>query len=126
VIAWQVTQDGSPSGQQQVLASCSAQAGCHSVDLQGKATLVVSDGSVRLLSATLKPPTPGHVYVLWQLPRGGRMTLVASLRGTTPGTVGESHALPLPYEQTTGFGLSLEPSTVVPANPSEVVALGTA
>lgn len=114
------------SPQQATLAACAASPGCHVVNLQGKASLVVSNGSVRLLSSSLPVPAAGKVYALWQLPRGGRMLLVGSLRATAAGTVGESHALVLPYEETTAFGLSLEPSTVVPTAPSEVVALGSA
>lgn len=122
---WLASSGSSPDPQQVALSACASQAGCHVVKLQDKATLVVSDGSVRLLSSSLRSPGAGNVYVLWQLPRGGEMALVGALRSATPGTVGESHPLVLPYEQTSAFGLSVEPATAIPANPSAVVALGT-
>lgn len=126
VIAWQATQSDSPSGQQQVLAACTPQAGCHAVDLQGKAKVVVSGGSARLLATSLPPASAGHVYVLWQLPRAGRPTMVGTLDRTGDGTVGEAHPLALPYGDTAAFGLSLEPASVVPVGPTDVVAVGTA
>lgn len=113
------------SPQQATLAACAASPGCHVVDLQGKASLVVSDGSVRLLSSSLSAPGAGKAYVLWQLPRGGDMTLIGSLRATEPGTVGEAHQLALPYDRTAGFGLSLEPAGVVPTRPGQVVAVSS-
>jgi anti-sigma-K factor RskA len=126
VLGWQVTRDSAPSGQEQVLAACTTQSGCHAVDLQGKATLVVSGGSARLLATSLPRATAGHVYVLWQLPRAGRPTMVGTLDRTGDGTVGEAHPLALPYGETAAFGLSLEPASVVPAGPTDVVAVGTA
>ncbi|HUR14396.1 MAG TPA: anti-sigma factor [Mycobacteriales bacterium] len=126
VVAWQVTRSDAPSAQEQVLAACSAQPGCHAVDLQGKATVVVADGSARLLATSLPPAGDGRVYVLWQLPRGGRPTMVARLSGAAAGTVGEAHPLALPYEDTAAFGVSREPASVVPTGPTDVVALGNA
>jgi anti-sigma-K factor RskA len=125
-VAWQTTHDDPPSGQQQVLAACAAQAGCHAVDLQGKATVVVADGSARLLATSLAPVGAGKVYVLWQMPRTGRPTMVGTLARTADGSVGEAHPLALPYADTAAFGLSLEPASVVPTGPTDVVAVGSA
>jgi len=116
--------DRSPSGQQQVLASCEASTSCHVVHLQGKADVVVSDGTVRLLAKRLGSPGAGRVFVLWQLPRDGRPTMIGTLGSTADGSVGESHALALPYDSTAAFGVSSEPASVVPTGPTDVVALG--
>ncbi len=112
--------------QQLALSACTSSPGCHVVNLQDKATLLVRDGKVQLLSTTLRPPSANKVYVLWQLPREGEMTLVGSLRATQPGTVGEAHQLVLPYDRTAGFGLSLESAGVVPTRPGQVVAVSSA
>jgi anti-sigma-K factor RskA len=116
--------DGSPSDQEQVLASCQASRDCHVVHLQGKADLVVDDGAVRVLARSLGAPTAGRVFVLWQLPRDGRPTMVGTLRATSDGSVGEEHPLVLPYDSTAAFGVSSEPASVVPTGPTDVVALG--
>jgi anti-sigma-K factor RskA len=127
VTGWQLTRgDEGGSGQQQVLAACAHQAGCRTVHLQDKATLVVDEAGVRLLASSLRPPAAGRVYVLWQLPRQGRPTMVGTLDETRDGSVGERHALALPYEDTTAFGLSLEPASTVPTGPTDLVALGSA
>ena len=127
VTGWQLTRgDEGGSGQQQVLAACAQQTGCRTVHLQDKATLVVDEAGVRLLASALQPPPAGRVYVLWQMPRQGRPTLVGTLDETRDGSVGERHALALPYEDTTAFGLSLEPAATVPTRPTDLVALGSA
>lgn len=120
---WLASSGSSPDPQQAALTACSSQPGCHVLSLQGKAKLIVSGNTVRLLSSSLRPPASGRQYVLWQQPRGGDMILVGSLRATQPGTVGETHRLVLPYETTAGFGLTLEPSGVVPTHPGQVVAV---
>jgi hypothetical protein len=120
---WLASSDSSPDPQQAAISACSSQPGCHVLSLQDKATLIVSGDTVRLLSSSLPPPSSGRQYVLWQQRRGGDMILVGSLRATEPGTVGETHRLVLPYETTAGFGLTLEPSGVVPTHPGQVVAV---
>jgi anti-sigma-K factor RskA len=120
---WLASSGSSPDPQQVAVSACSSQPGCHVLSLQGKARLIVSGGTVRLLSSSLQAPSSGQQYVLWQQQRGGEMTLVGSLRATEPGTVGEAHSLALPYEDTAGFGLSVEPAGVVPTRPGTVVAV---
>jgi hypothetical protein len=114
----------STNGQEQVLASCRTSQGCHVIDLQGKADVVVEGSSVRVLGKSLGAPPPGHVFVLWQQPRDGQMTLVGTLRTTADGSLGETHPLALPYDSTTAFGVSSEPAGVVPTAPTDVVAVG--
>jgi anti-sigma-K factor RskA len=119
-----LSRGGSPSDQEQVLASCQARSSCHVVHLQGKADVVVADGSVRVLARSLGTPAAGRVFVLWQLPRDGRPTMVGTLRTARSGSVGEEHPLVLPYDSTAAFGISSERASVVPQAPSDVVALG--
>lgn len=120
---WLASSGSSPDPQQAALSACTSQPACHVLSLQGKATLIVSGDTVRLLSSSLRPPSSGRQYVLWQQARGGDMTLVGSLRSTQPGSVGETHRLVLPYDRTAGFGLTLEPAGVVPTHPGQVVAV---
>jgi hypothetical protein len=68
----------------------------------------------------------GQVYVLWQLPRDGRPTMVATLTETRRGRMGEQHRLALSYESTAAFGVSVETSRSVPTHPTEILAVGTA
>jgi anti-sigma-K factor RskA len=123
-IAVLLAADRSPSSQEQVLALCAASTSCHVVHLQGRADVVVTDASVRVLPKSLGEPPAGRVFVLWQLPRDGRPTMVGILQTTADGTVGESHPLALPYDSTAAFGVSSEPASVVPTAPTDVVVLG--
>jgi anti-sigma-K factor RskA len=116
--------DRSRSSQEQVLASCAASTSCHVVHLQGKADVVVTEDTVRLLPKALGAPPAGRVFVLWQLPRAGRPTMIGTLGSTDDGSVGEAHRLALPYDSTAAFGVSAEPASVVPTGPTDVVALG--
>ncbi|HUR52405.1 MAG TPA: anti-sigma factor [Mycobacteriales bacterium] len=125
-VALLTTRDNAPNAQQQVLASCSAGSGCHVVHLQGKADLVVAGGTAKLLATSLPAAPSGHVYVLWQLPRDGRPTMVGKLQTTGSGSVGEAHPLVLPYDSTAAFGISLEPAATTPTAPTDVVAVGSA
>ncbi|MDP9183966.1 MAG: anti-sigma factor [Actinomycetota bacterium] len=124
-LAWQTTHGDSRSTQQVALASCVADTGCRVVQLQGKATLVVTNTAVQVLPTRLGTPPDGKVYVLWQLPRDGKPTMVATLDSTSNGAVGETHALALPYDDTAAFGLSLEPASVQPTHPTDIVAVGS-
>jgi anti-sigma-K factor RskA len=117
---------GGAGGQQQVLAACRASTSCHLVRLQDAATLVVQDGKARMLPTHMPAAPAGTVYVLWQLPRDGRPTMVATLGATHDGGVGEPHSLALPYASTAAFGVSVEPASTVPTKPTKVVAVGTA
>jgi anti-sigma-K factor RskA len=123
---WLARSNDERSPQQVALSSCTSKPSCHVVQLQGKGSLVVASGAARLLASRLPAPPAGQVYVLWQLPRDGSPTVVGTLHETADGTVGESHALPLAYEDTAAFGLSLERSDTVPTRPSKVIALGPA
>ena len=126
-VAWQATHRAEgPSARQVALAACTTQGGCRVVHLQGRADLLVTEGAVRVLPTRLGAPPGGRVYVLWQLPRDGRPTMVATLGSTNNGSVGESYNLALPYGETAAFGLSLELSSTVPSHPTDVVAVGSA
>jgi hypothetical protein len=115
-----------PGTQQQALDGCAASPGCHVVLLADAAKLVVDGNGARMLPTHMAPAPAGKVYVLWQLPRDGRPTMVATLEDTANGEVGEAHSLPLDYGQTAAFGVSLEPANVVPTTPTKVLAVGTA
>jgi anti-sigma-K factor RskA len=122
-----VLSSGSGTGTQtQVLADCRAAADCHVVRLADAASLVVDRGEARMLPTRMSPAPAGKVYVLWQLPRDGRPTMVATLDDTANGAVGEAHALPLAYDQTAAFGVSLEPASSIPTKPTKVLVVGTA
>jgi len=127
IIGWQALgSDESPSAQQVALSACAQQPACHVVHLGGKASLVVSGGQVRVLPSDLAAASADQIYVLWQLPREGSPTMVGALLGTTKGSVGEAHSLPLKYEDTVAFGLSLERADTLPTKPSKVIAVGSA
>jgi anti-sigma-K factor RskA len=118
---------GSSENVQQVArTACSQSAACHVVNLQDRGSLLVQDGAVKLLPTRLGAAPAGQVYVLWQLPRDGRPTLVSVLSDTRDGVVGERHALALPYDSTAAFGLSVEPASSLPTQPTKVLAVGTA
>ena len=126
-LAWQTTRSSDePSARQVALSSCGGDSGCRVVHLQELADLIVTDDAVRLLPTRLSGAPSGKVYVLWQLPRDGRPTMVATLASTSNGAVGEWHALALTLGNTAAFGLSLEAATSVPTQPTEVVAVGSA
>jgi hypothetical protein len=114
----------SQNAQEGALAACRSTPGCHVVRLQGKAELVVADGEVRVLPTSLTAAPAGRIYVLWQLPRAGRPTMVAGLTTTSRGSVGEPHRLVLAYASTAAFGISLEAASEIPAAPTDIVALG--
>ena len=115
-----------PSTQQRALTACAASSTCHVVHLADAASIVVDTDGARMLPTHMAPAPAGQVYVLWQLPRDGRPTMVATLEDTKDGAVGPAHALPLAYEQTAAFGVSLEPATSVPTQPTKVLVVGTA
>lgn len=116
----------SSSTQQEVLSACAASTSCRVVHLQDAADLVIDGGHARMLALRMTPAPAGKEYVLWQLPRDGRPTLVAALGTTRNGTVGEAHDLPLPYANTAAFGVSLEPANAIPTKPTKVLVVGTA
>jgi anti-sigma-K factor RskA len=115
-----------PSTQQEALDACTASSTCHVVRLADAATLVVDSNGARMLPKHMTAAPAGKVYVLWQLPRDGRPTMVATLTDTANGGVGEPHRLPLAYAQTAAFGVSLEPANAVPTAPTKVLVVGTA
>jgi anti-sigma-K factor RskA len=125
-VVWTLGGSDPQSLQDNTLAACSRSSDCHVVALQDKAKLVVQGSSVRMLPEHLPAPPTGRVYVLWQLPPGGDMTLVGSLQQTASGAVGEVHDLALPFDRTEAFGLSLEPASGPRIAPSDVVAVGPA
>ena len=114
------------STQQQALSACTASASCHVVHLAQAATLLVDDKGARMLPTRMASAPAGKVYVLWQLPRDGRPTMVATLDSTPNGQVGGNHELPLAYDQTAAFAVSLEPASTVPTKPTKVLVVGTA
>jgi anti-sigma-K factor RskA len=117
---------GGRGTQQEALDACAASTSCHVVQLADAASLVVDSDGARMLPKHMTAAPAGQVYVLWQLPRDGRPTMVATLEDTANGAVGETHSLPLGYDQTAAFGVSLEPANSVPTKPTKVVAVGTA
>jgi anti-sigma-K factor RskA len=122
-----VLRPSSPVTTQQVaLAACHDDPQCHVVTLQDLARLVVADGTVTVLPVHLGAPPTGRVYVLWQLPKDGRPTMVTTLDATRNGSVGKAHDLALPYAGTAAFGLSVEPANAVPTKPTKVLAVGVA
>jgi hypothetical protein len=122
-----VLRPSSPVTTQQIaLRACQDRAQCHVVSLQDLARLIVADGAVTVLPEHLGAAPAGRVYVLWQLPKDGRPTMVTTLGETRNGTVGKAHTLALPYGSTAAFGLSVEPVNAVPTKPTKVLAVGVA
>jgi anti-sigma factor ChrR (cupin superfamily) len=111
-------------------ASCQGAVGCHvvtltSVDGRHKLGKVVVRGS----TATVDPsdmPAAGRneKYVLWQVPRDGRPTIVSQFAATGQHSrVGGS--ITVPYADLLWFAISEEPAGATPTKPSHVLAEGT-
>lgn len=125
-LAWQAQSDDKVTQQEAMLARCASTPSCHVVQLQSQAKVVVLAGEAHLMAENLPAVSSSQRYVLWQMPRTGRPTMVGMLQETGNGSIGEGHELALPYEETAAFGLSVEKSLALPDGPTHVVAVGTA
>jgi anti-sigma-K factor RskA len=109
---------------------CSTSAGCHHVALDaagGKtlASLVVRDDQVSITPTDMPPAPTGKVYVLWQVPRGGKPVPISEFTAGSGGTT-PSAALNAPFADTAAFAVSLENSAGgPPPTPSNRLASGT-
>ena len=116
-----------PSATTQAVNACRAQTTCHVVELsrgsQQRAVALVRSGQVRLLPTDLSAPGGSRVYALWQLPRDGKPTLLAQPVSRASAS---SAPLALPYDETAGFALSVEPAGPPATAPTTVVAIGSA
>ena len=125
VVVWQ-THGTSTTPAERAVQSCRHQAGCAVVRLhapQGAdpAVVLVSANKVTMVPLAMKAPAPGKEYVLWQLPRSGAPTPVAEI---TDAKAPSSAGLVMPYADTAAFAVSVEPSSVPPSQPTQVVAIG--
>src|SRR3954466_622098 len=131
VTGWQLAgRDDNPSVPSAV-TSCRTLPDCHVVALlaDGKVEagdVVVRDGSARVVPTAMPPLDASHVYVLWQLPRGGRPTPVTVLSDVRNRQATPAKSLALPYDDTAAFAMSVERADRVPTQPTKVVALGNA
>jgi hypothetical protein len=130
VAGWQLSDSGSSkSPNVALIETCESADDCDTVALQVKgqspATLLVRNGSARMVPTGLTQPPADHAYALWQLPRNGRPVLMAEMEEVPSGPSG-AIALTLPYADTAAFAVSVEPVNVVPTEPTRVVAVGTA
>jgi hypothetical protein len=127
VVTAVVVNTGGTSAREAAISSCRADAACHVVELNRgtseRAVVIVRNGSARLVPTSLASPSPNRVYALWQLPRTGKPTLLAQ---PVPRQSASSAPLALPYGDTTGFALSLEPAGPKAGSPTDVVAIGSA
>jgi anti-sigma-K factor RskA len=127
VLTWQTVSGG--AGNDQVtaaIARCQSHAAtCKVVRLHDDhgdpAVVLVSGGEARLLPIHMGPPTPGHQYVLWQLPRSNGPTAIGEF---TDASHEMTTRLLMPYADTAAFAVSLEPADTPPTTPSQVLATG--
>jgi anti-sigma-K factor RskA len=122
-----VTVTGGESARESAISTCRAQSTCHVVELsresRERAVALVRGDRMQLLPTHLSGLQSDRVYALWQLPRDGAPTL---LRQPVPTGRDTSAQLALPYDDTAGFALSVEPSGPPASAPTTVVAIGTA
>jgi anti-sigma-K factor RskA len=123
VAIWQATTSSS--------SSCSASPGCHTISLDAAggtqaATVEVRDNTVTMPTADMPTAPAGKIYVLWELPRNGQATPIATFN------VGDGSALPTatlqsPYADISGFAISEEDAQGAPPEaPSNTLAQGVA
>jgi len=125
VIVSQGTGSSTPASSR-AIASCRHTTGCNVVSLHSSngaapGVVLVSAGKATMVPLAMKPPPAGRQYVLWQLLRTGAPVPVAEITDAkSPSTAG----LVMPYADTAAFAVSLEPSSVPPAQPTNVIAIG--
>ena len=123
VVGWQVS---SSTPTPASVAACRHDTGCSVVALRAgsreAAAVLVSSGQVRVQPVHMPVVSPGHVYVLWQLPKSGSPQPIGEFRDAS----GETTALPLvaSYDATAAFAISIESDTKAPTSPTQVMALG--
>jgi anti-sigma-K factor RskA len=109
------------------LRACEQQSGCRTVRLHSgaardRAAVIVDSGHASVVPLALPAAPGGRMYVLWQLPRDGSPIALASFRQTKHET--RDQELARPYADTAAFALSVEPAGSLPAQPSQILALG--
>jgi anti-sigma-K factor RskA len=124
---WQLADDSpGPSTQIAAVQQCRQTPGCHVVQLENKATVLADTSGARVVDRGLPAPGDGRVYALWQMPRDGRPVLVSVLPALDESAPTATTPLSLAYADTAAFAISVEPVDVVPTQPTDVVATGTA
>lgn len=115
IAGWRLSAGG-PAG------PCDGVTACHVVSIHaaGGASLqlVVQGDRVTMRGSDMPAAPPAKTYVLWQEPRVGKATAVASYSGRGTATA----QLPLAYRNTGAFAISEEPAGPLPAQPSDVLA----
>lgn len=118
---------GGPSATTTAISACRSDSLCHVIDLNRgshqRAVALVRGTNVELLPTHLSALGNGRVYALWQLPRDGKPTLLSQ---PVPTGRNMNVSLALPYDETAGFALSVEPAGPPATTPTTVVALGGA
>ncbi len=113
-------------------ATCARAASCHQIALTAPGTatttarVIVRDRAVWVVPAGLRPDDRARqVYVLWQITTGRKAVAVGTfdVRANAGGAV-RIGSLPVGYQQTRAFAVSLEPGRKAPAAPSSPVAAG--
>ena len=122
-----VSVTGGKSAREAAISTCRSESTCHVIELNRgsheRAVVLVRGASMQLLPTHLAALTSDRVYALWQLPRDGKPTL---LRQPVPTSRDTSTSLALPYDDTAGFALSVEPAGPPATAPTTVVAVGGA
>jgi hypothetical protein len=112
-------------------SSCSASAGCHMISLDAAggtqaATVEVQDSSVTMKPTDMPTAPAGKVYVLWELPRNGQATPIATFN-VGDGAAAPTGTLQSNYADISGFAVSEENAEgAPPAAPSNTLAQGVA
>lgn len=128
--AWQLAGTGGPGIAAHVaaMASCQRSSDCRVIRLQDSgdevAALLVRGTHAQLLTLQLPPPAAGRMYVLWQMLRNGPPVAMMGFR--RPATAAAGGPLARPWAVTAAFALSVEAAGPLPAQPSRVVAVGSA
>jgi anti-sigma-K factor RskA len=129
---WQLAGRSDTHSPSSAVAACRTGEGCHVVRLLADGSKVeagdvlVQGGSASVVPTAMPALDSTHVYVLWQLPRDGRPTPVTALQHVETSKASRSVPLVIPYADTAGFAMSVEPADQVPTRPTKVVAMGAA
>jgi hypothetical protein len=91
-----------------------------------RATVVVKDGRVGLITETLQPQPTGRTYWLWSLagPRDADAVPLASFPVPETKLSACNIEPPAGVDVTRAFAISMEPATATPKTPTDVVAYG--
>jgi anti-sigma-K factor RskA len=133
VAGWQLGSRSGPTPTAAALTGCQQQSGCSIVRMHSagpanssgdRAAVIVQAGRASLLPLKMTAAPAARMYVLWQMPRDGGPTPIASFRQTNRQTA--ATLLSVSFADTAAFAVSLEPAGQLPTRPSTILAIGAA